>query len=289
LEVGFNMPAPNTPELLKVADIMRRDVIHVNEDDSLALAEQLMLWNRVTHLPVMRASDARITGILGERELLHALRAHANDSQALATPVRAHMSTVITEIAPNANLRAALHELSQRGIDCLPVVDGNELVGLVTRSDVLRAVAAPRCAELTVEAGDSVASIMYPEPLAVREDDSLVTVAKRMVRARLRHACVVDGEGRVIGMLSDRDLRRVFGDPRLAQTAERDSMMLATLHVRDVMIARPYTISQEDTVQQAARALAESRVGALPVVDGHGHLRGIVSYIDVLDHFANPR
>ena len=130
---------------------------------------------------------------------------------------------------------------------------------------------------------------MHPEPLAVHEDDSLVTVAVRMARARLRHACVVNGEGRVIGILSDRDLRRAFGDPRRASVLERESALAAMWRVRDVMTEKPHSVHEDDSVETAARALATNRLGALPVVGDDWRLHGIVSYIDVLEYFARAQ
>ncbi len=84
----------------------------------------------------------------------------------------------------------------------------------------------------------------------------------------IRHLPVLD-DGRVVGILSDRDLRR-------AMTGRPDETTVA-----DVLTADPVTVGPEDRVEKAARLLVEHDVGCVPVVDG-GRLVGIVTASDLL-------
>jgi acetoin utilization protein AcuB len=84
----------------------------------------------------------------------------------------------------------------------------------------------------------------------------------------IRHLPVLD-DGRVVGILSDRDLRR-------AMTGRPDETTVA-----DVLTADPVTVGPDDRVETAARLLVEHDVGCVPVVAG-GRLVGIVTASDLL-------
>ena len=93
---------------------------------------------------------------------------------------------------------------------------------------------------------------------------------------RIRHLPVLEG-GRLVGVISDRDLRvatPALGDPARAEGLER--IRVADEMARDVTIARP-----EDPIEDAAMAMYERKIGCLPVVDGED-LVGIVTSSDVM-------
>jgi CBS domain-containing protein len=278
-------PPLNGSQQLKVRDIMERDVTVVDETDSVALAHQLMLWHRIRHLPVLRLNDRKLIGVVSERDVLRAL---TEDAIAENRAVCEIMRLPPSHIHPDAPVADAAADLSTKQIGCLPVVDAGVVVGMVTASDVLGLIAQypTKRHELATDAG-VVASIMYPEPIAVHADDRLVTTAQRMAQLGVRHACVVDGEGGLIGIVSDRDVRRLLGDPRRLLDATGLPKGAKEVRVAAAMTRDPIALDQEDSIRSALDTLIKFRFGALPVVDARGRLRGIVSYLDVLQHFAD--
>lgn len=96
---------------------------------------------------------------------------------------------------------------------------------------------------------------------------------------RIRHLPVVDAQGTLIALVTDRDLRRaapspLFPDP--AQTAQMDE-----LTVDRIMVRAPCTIGPNQTLQEAIRLMVDKKYGALPVLD-NGKLVGILTPIDVM-------
>jgi acetoin utilization protein AcuB len=109
-----------------------------------------------------------------------------------------------------------------------------------------------------------------------------------MRRSRIRHLPVVDGDNRLIGIVTDRDIRSalpydLFKDPTHASAKEQ----IAELKIKDIMTPEPRTITPEYTIQDALLIIQEMRVGALPVVDKDDRLKGILSVRDLLRAFIN--
>ncbi len=276
---------------MKVQDVMQRNVTTIAEDDSLGLARQLMLWNGVRHLPVLRPADGRASGVISERDIL---RAHegARDQGVMGRPVRDFMVHPPEHVSPKADVADAAADLSAKKLGCLLVIDASVLVGIVTVGDVLGVVAQYPADHQQARARggehgeDTVGTIMSGEPVVAHGDDALMLAVARMARAGVRHLCVVDGDGFLIGIVSDRDVRGAIGDPRRALAVQRLPERVAHLQVRQVMTPQPRTLRRTDPIAQALDALLTDRFGALPVVDAAGRLEGIVSYIDLLKYLG---
>lgn len=132
-----------------------------------------------------------------------------------------------------------------------------------------------------------VRDVMSASPIYFAPDDNLLLAAIRMTREQIRHLPVV-ADGKVVGILSDRDLRVALGDP--VRALEGDVDLDQTMTVGWAMTSQPVTAREDDDLAGLRRYFLDERIGALPVVDDSGALVGIVSYVDVLryalDHVA---
>lgn len=144
---------------------------------------------------------------------------------------------------------------------------------------------------------DELEALTWPEGLRVKDfmtrspvtvhPDALARGAADMMRSRkLRHLPVVDRGGRLVGIVTDRDLRQVIFDPAIQARLGRATAALAALTVRDVMTWGVVTVRPETAIRDAAWLMREQRLGALPVVQA-GRLVGILSEIDVLRAFED--
>jgi acetoin utilization protein AcuB len=125
---------------------------------------------------------------------------------------------------------------------------------------------------------------MTRDPVVVSPADSLAD-AMRLTRARrIRHLPVVQ-DGEVVGIVSDRDVRLAMPSP-LTESDDQRVAFLERTRIAEVMRPNVSTIGPLDTVEDAAKLMRRTRIGALPVVDAHGRLLGILSESDVLDAFV---
>lgn len=129
-----------------VRDLMARDVVTLDVEDRLDLAEGIMRLGRIRHLPVV--SGEQVVGILSQRDLFRAavssllqLGGEAERKWLAAVPVKAVMTPQVFTIGPDLPIRSAVGIMIERRIGCLPVVDDGKLVGLLSESDCLKHLA----------------------------------------------------------------------------------------------------------------------------------------------------
>jgi acetoin utilization protein AcuB len=119
----------------------------------------------------------------------------------------------------------------------------------------------------------------------VVRDDAPVAVATRLLRThKIRHLPVVDGDDRLVGVVTDRDLRQVVFDPRIQEALGDTTLTLRGLRVREVMTWGVLSVRPDTELRAAARLIRERKIGALPVTEG-GAVVGILSETDVLAAF----
>jgi CBS domain-containing protein len=264
---------------MKIEDVMTSEgLLVLHPDDRLGLAVQMLLWGGVRHLPVVR--DGRVVGVLTTGEIL---RHQAESGAAIAArqSVETAMRTPAITAEPHESLSAALARMLGRRIGCLPVVRDDLLVGMVTRTDLLR-----HQIEVTLDRATSapppITTIMKIAPVVAAMGTTLIEAATSMARHCIRHLPVLDGDQRVIGIVSDRDLRAAIGDPLTLFASEPALAHARSRRVGEIMTRTPTTVRETDPLPMVTERLLRDRVGAVLVVDSERRLVGIVSYVDIL-------
>lgn len=138
-----------------------------------------------------------------------------------------------------------------------------------------------------------VEDVMTRDVVAVEVTAGYKEIISRMRQRHVSAVPVLDAAGRLAGVVSEADLLlKELGAQSLAgllATGRRgEQAKAAGVTAADLMTTPPVTIGPHESVAVAARRMHDSRVKRLPVVDGSGHLAGIVSRVDVLSVFARP-
>jgi acetoin utilization protein AcuB len=126
-----------------------------------------------------------------------------------------------------------------------------------------------------------VSNIMTPNPLTVTPRNAIRTAVNLMREGGFRRLPVVD-RGRLVGIITDRDLRRAANSPFVVREQWYDNFILDHIEVGSCMTPNPVTISPTEPVAEAARLMRNHKIGGLPVVS-EGQLIGIVTETDLLD------
>jgi len=133
-----------------------------------------------------------------------------------------------------------------------------------------------------------VSRSMTSKVITIQPDANVLEAQKIMATHQIRHLPVIDGEDVLIGFVTDRDIRSVLPyDCYKSHDRTEEKEKSAGLKIKDIMTREPLTISPSDTIQDALLLIQIKRVGAFPVVDDTGKLKGIISVRDLLRAFTN--
>lgn len=135
------------------------------------------------------------------------------------------------------------------------------------------------------KAGPKVRDLMSREVQTLGRNDELSVADDLMTQRRIRHLPVLDEDGVLAGIVSQRDLFRGALAKALGYGASQQEKMLHMLVVKEVMATEVETISPDATAAEAARKMIEQKIGALPVVE-NGTLVGILTEGDFVARAA---
>ena len=128
---------------MKVRDIMVAELVTLHVDEELSLASDIMNLARIRHLPIVEGD--RLVGIISQRDLFRASLASVMGYDYAATrdhlksvSIREAMVKEVITVQPDKDIGEAGKIMLDRKIGCLPVVEGDRLVGMVTETDMLR-------------------------------------------------------------------------------------------------------------------------------------------------------
>lgn len=131
-----------------------------------------------------------------------------------------------------------------------------------------------------------VRDLMTTGVFALLPEDPLRDLHRLIHGWRVRHAPVVDEGGRVVGVVSQRDLLAKTAVDRAESGVEEVEADLALVRVKEVMSTHVETARPDEDVAVAARRLFDGKVGCLVVVDHDLRLRGILTESDFVRWFA---
>ncbi len=231
------------------------------------LATQLTRDIRLT-IPLISAAmdtvtEARLAITLAQEGGIGII--HKNmDAESQAAEVRRvkkFESGVISEpitVRPNVSIREVVDLMTHYGISGVPVVDGEELVGIVTSRDL----------RFETRLGDTVASVMTPKEklITVKEGAPREEVIELLHKHRIEKVLVVNGGFQLRGLITVKDIQKAKANPHSSKDAQGRLRVGAAVGVG---------AGTEERVE----ALVEAGVDVLVVDTAHGHSQGVLDRV----------
>jgi CBS-domain-containing membrane protein len=124
-----------------------------------------------------------------------------------------------------------------------------------------------------------VDEVMSRDAVTCTIDDTLQDVARLLWKNDRRALPVVDGDARVIGVVTERDV---------CVEACRQGLPLAEIPVTDAMHALPSAVAPDEDVVDATRLMGQEQTMELPVTDATGHVVGVIALRDIMRAMARP-
>jgi acetoin utilization protein AcuB len=125
---------------------------------------------------------------------------------------------------------------------------------------------------------------MTRRPITVSEDTSVQAALQLMREEKVRRFPVVDKRGKRVGMVAEKDLLYASPSPATSLSIHEIAYLLSKVTVKQVMATDVVTINDDTPLEEAARILADNRVGAVPVMR-EGKLVGIITETDLFKIF----
>lgn len=302
---------------MRLSSLASRNLVTLSPDDSLDTAISLMEEHDVHHLPVLE--EGRPVGVVSDRDLLLSVgwtlsgarhvaehpatenvvaaggRKQAASSSAadagnqLVGPanVREVMSTPVITVMQDGTALEAARLMLEHKISCLVLVRKSTAVGIVTKVDLLSYVrdlpSTDRRMEYFREAAERH---MRAAVTTVRPKDTVPELAKIMSDKSIHHLPVAT-DGCLLGMVSDRDIRRAIGKEIVADAIAEASgqMQVWKTCAFEIMQKELKTITRDTRLDAAARIMADEHIGSLPVVEAD-QLIGILTESDIIKILA---
>ncbi len=264
---------------MRVSALMTRSPITVTPDTSTDEAVIAMDRAGVRHLPVVE--NGQLRGLISDRDLLTEtgwLPSRLRDmrsGQSLASKkhqVRELIHEPVMTTTPQDPVLTVVVEAAVQGLGCLPVIEGNKLVGIVTEVDMLRTfllVCAANQQDTSLD--PHIAGHMTREPSCLEFSSTIDEAIVECRRLEAHHLPILQS-GHLIGILSDRDLRRARGRGRSGDRA-----------VETIMQRSPTCLTPEAHLSEAARLMVDERISCLPILRD-SVVVGILTTQDLLEH-----
>ena len=302
------------PRQLKVRDAMTPSPKCIAAGSPLGEAAKLLLSSIFTGLPVVD-KQGRPLGVVTQGDLIRkgglplrlgllaesdALRMEAMLQQLSTQSTAQVMTAPAVTIGEDRPLAEAVDVMLAKGVKRLPVVDDHgHLSGMLSRLDIFRTVMREtpdwnsfKAQKIQVDQLRSVADIVRRDTHTVSPDTGLDEVIRIIDQNDIQRVAVVDKEGKLLGLISDRDLLRYFKQEqegiwqllaKVKQPFQQDACQgnlqkcLAGTTAAAAMHSELITVREEMLIEEAIRLMTEKALKRLPVVDEAGHFKGMIS------------
>jgi acetoin utilization protein AcuB len=126
---------------------------------------------------------------------------------------------------------------------------------------------------------------MKRDPVAVSPEDSFRHAMTLIRQKGIRHLPVVEA-GRLVGIVTDRDIRQTSPSPATSLEIHELHYLLEKVKIREIMTKKVYTVTPDSPIEEAARLMLQHKIGGLPVLHA-GRVVGIITETDILAAFVD--
>jgi acetoin utilization protein AcuB len=316
-----------------VNDIMTYNVKTLTLDDTIETCLEIMTDNKIRHVPVLDIATEKeakpyFVGIVSQRDVFRQISPYLGkigqaDSDHIA--LKQLLVQIVTRkpkcASPETPIQQATALMVENRVDSVPVLLDNDLVGIVTATDVLKlfvrlnaigqlcgdkAKTQPRRRFVDLLAGNSdeaafalssvlgtVKDIMTEQVVSLQEQDNLGKVMNAMQNGKFRHVPVVDKHEKLVGIISDRDVLRYlpFRKGQRKQQSEIFRAELFDIEPNELIIHQQlYRIMNRNVIHvqsscgfhDVVKMLHEMKISCIPVTDEDKKLLGIATITDVM-------
>lgn len=271
-----------------VKDVMTKDVVYAEVPSSASAALELLIEKKISGMPAVKRGTKELLGIITRDDFSE----HPAETQLALL-----MTRDVVTISPEAGAEEACNLFLKKGFRRLPVVKNGKLLGIITVRDLVGRGLG------TMNIDTPASKYMRKNVDAVWDGTPLKVTYEIMHLAGVRALSVLNGEGKLVGMVADTDLLQVA---RLKESTQKSDLSAAmegdkwgwdsknviyitkkTLElpdkaVKDIMIHDVVSATKKTSVSECAKKMVKARIEQAPVIDAEGDMIGMIRDVDLL-------
>ena len=270
-------------ESLKLKDIMSENPAIIDIEATVSDAIAVMRRRKVRELPVVQGE--RVVGLVSYTSFVNRR----------SVPITAKVDSIMLpcpRLDEGTSVIDTAEALVAAGIRGAPVVRGDEMIGFVSRTDIIRAMRDDDNLRKT-----PVSDFMTNDPESIGPDDVVRKAQIVMDGLNEKALPVVERGGIVVGVIGMSEILKVLWSPKADLPARTpkpprkvyDSRTPSAIKVGSVMTRSVVTVGPEDTLGNVAKIMTAKGLSTLFVVDGNGKLLGVVDQSDMMEQLIGLR
>ncbi|HOX34079.1 MAG TPA: CBS domain-containing protein [Methanoregulaceae archaeon] len=278
---------------MKAADVMSAPVRVIAPDETVAHARKLMVRYRISRLPVI--DDEALTGIVTKKDLGYRLRQSEPAWRRRpidSIPIRIIAVPDPVTVAPSSSIREVASIFLEHSISGVPVVEGDEVAGIVTKSDIMRSASFQN---LVLPVSDLMEDVL--EVSRLHSLDHVIDIMSE----RNDKVVVVNSDGTLAGIITETNLAFFDSVERIARSGQKDAgirhrrircgttgegtLRVPPITAEDIMTSPVHTTPPDTPVFRAVSSMNAHRVNSLVVLDGTD-IVGIIRRDDIIREVA---
>jgi len=276
--------------MMKIEDVMNEEVILAEENDQVSHARNLMLKHGYSRILVVDP-EGKPVGILTEKDLTRKMRSNGPKWKRRTIDkisIRRVMTPNPLTITPFREVREAVELMIKNDISSIPVTDGDEVVGIVTKSDLMDFYRQKYTGKW------KVSDLMTSEVVTVNENHSIGHVISIMEDQKIGKVIVMR-DNEPVGIITSANISFAnVEDPGTGVSVEKIAFLrkidgqekrnvreVSMVTAGDIMTNHLIKIEQGEDAASAADIMAKKEVSGMPVV-GNDELVGIITKTDII-------
>ncbi len=258
---------------MQIKNLMSENIITVDKDQNLTDALKLLRKHNVSRLPV--TNNKELVGIISERDIANKLGSSKYENMPAS---RLHVSSVMIKdvitVPQSMQLGEVAKIMLEKGIGSVPVMEDNEMVGIVSKADFVTLAVGIAFDKISVK------EIMCKNLISVSPSERIVHARRQMIESHIGRLPVVDDET-LVGMVTSKDLMRAFIEFRKSVPEKYQKSQIKDLLVEDIMSSNPVFVSKDMSITEISNIIMETGFNGLPVVE-NDKVIGIITQTDIL-------
>ncbi len=258
---------------MQVRDIMA-EPISIDKGETLSHAMDVMEKNGLRRLLVTH--NGEIVGIVTIRNILRSLGSRKKAGMpASSLHVASATTDNFTKVFPDMKLEEAITIIDRTG-GVLIVMDGDEILGWITPSEILKSA---------VNLEERVEDAMTTDLITVQPTDRVSHARRLMLDENIGRLPVVEDE-ELVGIVTERDVAKAMRAFRDLVPSHHQDDRIKRLLVEDIMKRDVITVGMEAPIGEAVQTMLRENIGGVAVVSGNDELRGIITRRNIIRALA---